>query len=239
MCGKNLIHFQNEILEKLCLGSNIEKTNLNKLKNNLWIKLAYYISPSNIVIRQLCLIDLINGNDNHRHKIVHLMNLLTGDLWLEGYSYWKQLKPFILKWSNKYFQSFSAVIKDIDNNFQRTAYKGSDDLLYPAPFGELKKECLEDCLQNKDPEKKIKKFPIRKEKLDGITYLYYIEGCPVGFNPRIPDKNMLVRVTYGDPMKFDWYQEQYLRIGKVFSWERLKSVFRKETYQETLRSLCK
>ena len=203
-----LAEFQESLFKKIQNKDSISASNIYTLKFNLYVKLAYYLSPSNLVIRQLCLIDLISNNTKNKPKILKLINKIGKQtLWLEGYSYWLYTKE-ILDFYEKFFNllDIQSFIFSMDISFLRTAYK-FEGVLYPAPFGDLRHIPLEQHLQ--DDTKLINTIfykPILKQT-NHPEIKYTILSCPLGFNTHVPIKNQTISITnnYFFPNLF-WYE---------------------------------
>ena len=229
-----LAEFQESLFKKLQNKDSISASDLRSIKSNLYIKLAYYLAPSNLVIRQLCLIDLISNNTKNKHKILNLINKLGKQtLWLEGYSYWLYTKEIL----NFYQTSFNlddirTFITDMDIGFLRTAYK-FENLLYPAPFGDLRHIPLEQHLQDQSkPLNTILYKPILKET-NNTEITYTILSCPLGLNTHTPNKNRTISITNNKffPNIF-WYEghdkkykNKISELIDTFRIERILSLF--------------
>jgi hypothetical protein len=77
-------------------GGTITPEQLSDLKKYVWVILAGYLSPSNLVLRHWCLIDLFSNSPDHAEKIYKMVNLLSYKkddnsvrIWAEGgYYFW-------------------------------------------------------------------------------------------------------------------------------------------------------
>jgi len=192
--GSSLAHFQDAKFQDYKEGKELSKEEKVRFKNNLWIKMSNKLAPSNLVIRHYCLIDLYNKRPRNKRKIQNLLNLLGNGLYKEGYSYWLYVKPFLVEYNRRY-NLFDCFIKDMDLNFQKTAYLGTDGKLYPVPFGDLRHIPLELGLQSSSSvSENLEIYPVIV-KIKSNYIEYFIQRCPLGFNTHIPDKTQVVRVN--------------------------------------------
>lgn len=182
------------------------------LSKNRWVKKASKLGPNNLVIRNLCLIDLLRKREDHRDEILRLCHILapTG-LWLEGYSYWVYTEPFLSAYEASSYVSPAASIAlrdfrtQVDKAFIQTAYSRSG-VLYPAPFGDLRNIPLAPHLQTTTLPDVAQKHPVMKQ-----LPRYYITPKPLGFNLHTGTKESVYVIDSGVPKKtngelFSWYE---------------------------------
>ena len=212
--------FQDACFNKI-VGQTLTQAEVDKLKNNYWIKISRIIAPNNLVIRHLCLLDLISKCPNHYKEILDQLKKLTYSketiilgklvmptrlLYAEGYSYWLYIKNFLQVYNDKFLVNCGSYIQSyiskVDSGFQATAYlRGT--VMYPAPFGDLRDQPLEDVLQNSSTIfNTINIAPINKRN----NTIYQVESMPIGLNGHIPLNNYIVDIKNGEPVPFSWYQ---------------------------------
>ena len=200
--GTSLAVFQDQLIKRVREKNlSISKKDLRRLNGNMWVALATRLGPNNLVIRHRCLQDIFNGKRENIEKIFKLFGTLTPGLWAEGYSYWKYTKEILVAWANLYQPSFSISVNGIDANFVRTAYTGKDGKLWPAPFGDLREEPLEDSLQGQQTEDSVECRPVRK---DGLRY--WISPHPLGENLHTVVRGYTVTIKGGIPEGFKFYE---------------------------------
>ena len=238
-----LADFQQGLYDKIVKGipfSDSDKKRLNGVNaENVWINTASSIAPNNLVIRQYVIQDHHDFCSERCLQIVRMLRLLTRCtdqsapmLLLESYSYWKYMKPFLVVYANKFARddvrglSIKSFTQRIDEGFQATAYLRGD-VLYPAPFGDLRDEPLEDCLQDRSKvQSSVNIFPVTK-----LGNHYEIEGCAVGLNGHIQTKNSEAMIVDGVPMPFKWYngyESKYptwqSQVANTFNFKRIFSI---------------
>lgn len=222
-----------------------------KTRNELYhpaIRLLRRICPSSIILRNYCLRDILSGKVEHTDTIERLTNTLSydGAIWSEGYSCWRITKKFLVEWGklNKDNLTVLLMVRDIDTAFCKTAYKRKG-VLYPATFGDLKDEPLEEALQNHrllspdyDGGVQQQVGPVTKVHNSNGKVFYHIKPAPVGLNTAVPCTKERVRVIEGFPYGFPWhksdydkYYDQYLERSSF--WLRFKDTFRKERLWKT------
>lgn len=219
-----------------------------ELQQNVWVALSCRLAPSNLVIRQYCLIDLLAKKPVYRNKIMWLLKKLapydTNDkyfwtedacIWLEGYSYWFYVKHFLCLYVEKFKdEEISKYIARIDRGFALSSYKRNNHLA-PAPFGALRDVPLEESLQNKTPLNDIILLPLCKL----CENVYSVDKHYLGFNSHVPHKAYICLTEEGHPDNFEYYtgfDNKYanvfeeifdmLRWGKI--WSAIKLTFEKK-----------
>jgi len=246
--GDSLAGFQQELFEnKVLKGKPFEKSEIRRLKDNLWVKLASRLVPGNLVIRHYVLIDYSNNYYKYTDKILSLIKKLcwyTNSrkhlLWAEGYSYWLYTKPFLQYYAIKancvhsnitLISPFEYFISEIDQGFADTAYYRKD-ILYPAPFGDLRDTPLEQHLQSQTPDINAEIVPLYK-----YNQKYTIHGSPIGFNTHIPKDSYRIDAASGIPIDPDKsvpfkfyegyslkYKNKWQELLDTFSFKRMKSI---------------
>jgi hypothetical protein len=241
--GSSLSDFQQALYNKVLINEKLTDEETKRLKGNCWVKLARWLAPSNLVIRHLCLLDLVQNQPTNYNRIVDQIKKLTywtpkvKELcWAESYSYWLYTKPFLITYKTT-FNSGTFFIEVIDSGFQKTAYF-RDGVLYPALFGDLRDVPLEDFLQDpKECLENVSVFPVTKT-LDGKGQtLYTIKGVPIGLNAHIPKVDSQIIIKDGYPIPFIWYADngatiayrvkyptKWLEYKDVFDWRRIKTI---------------
>jgi len=202
---------------------------IDSLSNNLWVTMAIELCPSNLVVRNLCLIDIVNSKPNNLDIIKSQLVLLGSGLWLEGYNYWIYTKPFIELYYTK-FGYFKSYIDSMDLMFRLSAYS-INDIIYPAPFGDVSNKPLE----NQDSIY-IDNFSIRplvkKTLIKGVIE-YNIDKCILGLNTHVPSESTNIIVSNNvcviqdtACVPFKWYEGYDKKYGNQI--EELSDIFKKD-----------
>lgn len=231
--GSSLADFQDEKFKQYKAGKSISSKEKRRLKYNLWVRMATKMAPGNLVVRHYCLMDLFSKRPRYKKKIQDQLDKLGNKIWREGYSYWLYTKYFLVEYDKKH-KAFGTFVKEMDSNFQDTAYKAKDGKLYPAPYGDLRHIPLEKqgtipVSTNKDI------FPVKVTMISRSEIEYRISACALGFNTHIPDKDFIVRVrdnganvsVYegGKYTPFKWYEGYDKKYGSKEA--ELKDTFSK------------
>lgn len=209
--GTKLAKLQDRTFEDIVNGKSVNPKIYKKLKENLWITLSEKIAPNNLVVRNYCVLDLLNKSCFNYEKIYKLCCILSNEtIWLEGYSYWLYTKRFLKEYYSKCLLdrnrglALALLINKIDSSFADTAYKRGDKL-YPAPYGDLRDQPLVYSLQDEDPTPTCRKSLVVKD-----YPRYYIKPAPLGFNLHTPSKESTYVINgEGFPESYD---------GKIFQW---------------------
>ena len=255
--GTKLAIFQEMIFNKYITDpASITDADEVRLFTNWYVKIAKHIAPSNLVIRHLCLQQLILKMD-WTNEIIKLMRRLsywdghTYHLWAEGYSYWGYTKGFLCK---LFSMEILEIINAIDYNYQKSAYvyKG---IMYPAAYGDCFEVSLENYVQDLDKvERDALCIPVLKQTFYGsdippvwrnfsalipenekILVTYKVFGKPIGFNTHIPirDSKMFIDNIRGKPVPFAFYQgyqkkypNKWAELLDTFHWKRFISLWR-------------
>lgn len=200
--GTPLAVRQDKVFKLIQEGKAVSKNDMKMLKENLWVKTAEILAPSNLVVRHYCLLNLLNLETNNHKQIIQLVNKIAPDLWAEGYSYWKYTKPFLVAYGDQnisWVESWvESKVSDIDNWFYGTTYKDNSGKLHPAPFGDLRKETIK------------KKSIILESKTKGKFLVkndnkYVIKPYMLGFNTHCPSKKQVITIENGEPVGFKFY----------------------------------
>jgi hypothetical protein len=200
--GTSLAEFQDRLFKQWVGGDHaICDVDNQRLNGNLWVAVAKKLGPNNLAIRHRCLQDLFNGNKKSLNDILDMYKILSPGLWAEGYSYWLYTKPFLLEWGKLYYICMDDFVKMMDQRFLKTAYMGPDRLLYPAPFGDLRKEPLELNLQGGRPDESASFKPAMKN-----GSMYMISSYPLGGNTHVPIKDEVIKIVNGVPEGFKFYE---------------------------------
>lgn len=228
--GEKLVEQQERAFIAYKNNNAISQSTIDSLESNLWVSTAIELCPSNLVIRNLCLVDLLNNESTNKNEIHKQLEWLGTELWQEGYSYWRYTIPYLAAYADA-FNYFQDYINAINYKFRLSAYK-LNDTLYPAPFGDIMRIPLEN--QDSMYLDSVSLFPIKKTTLIPGIVEYSIEKCFLGFNTHVPNNTMIVLVTdyevcviEGDSCRaFPWYvgyTEEYKN-----ELEALKSVFHRD-----------
>ncbi|MFW6272262.1 MAG: hypothetical protein ACOC2U_00565 [bacterium] len=240
---------QQDILFDFIKDLNVIKcpSEVNKLRQNLWVWLSYRIAPSNLVIRQYCIIDILSKDQNYRNKIIWLLKKLApydeknkrfwnkdACIWLEGYSYWLYVKHFLCLYVEKFKdEEISKYIARVDRGFVYSAYR-RNNYLAPAPFGDLRDIPLEESLQNEKELFDVNLFPVFK-----FYDTIYVDRYYLGFNSHVPHETYTSLIDHGYPIGFKYYtgfQNKYNNIIEEFLdmvrpkkiWSAVKLVFERK-----------
>lgn len=220
--GTELAKQQDVYLKRYLLGYKFSKKEIKELESNLWVAMASKLAPSNLVIRQYALIDLITKMPRHLEPILNQIKTLTYNtkdelkLWAEGYSYYRYTKEVLDEWCRLFPTTSSAcgintLLKQIDKGFVETSYE-KHGVLYPALFGDLRDEPLRDEYGVLYPAKKIDTksitianvFMAYDESVN--SYMYIISGKPIGLNTHIPKNESVSFVIREDVIGFKYYE---------------------------------
>ncbi len=230
-----LAKLQDEVIYKIIYGNNPSSKNIKKLKRNLWVKIAEKTAPNNLVVRNFCILALVNEIPywEARRKILSIIEKLSGNcLWKEGYSYWRYTKPILQKFAFTFdYKSIQSHIYVVDKYFQKTSYI-KNGYLYPAPFGDVRDEPLEQSLQNYsvDLTKREGCGWMWREQKAGNLY-YYICPATVGFNTHCPSKNIKIMIR---PDNIYFCENKIWKVYKFYQgydkkyknkWEAFKDTF--------------
>jgi hypothetical protein len=172
--GTSLAEFQDRKFQDYLKGLSLSKKDKARLTGNLWVKTAYKAAPNNLVIRHYVLIDLFSGANSNYLNIRWLLDTLTGSnstgknaLYLEGYSYWQYVRPFLLEYNKKFYHVFKEFVEITDALFSQTAYE-LNGVIYPAPYGDVRHAPLEN--QDKVYFQDTSVFPlIKTTSADGVV----------------------------------------------------------------------
>ncbi len=232
--GTQLAILQDTLKDAYINNLPIDSDQLQTLKDNLWVKIAYYLAPSNLVIRQLCLIDLLQGYPTNNKKIIKLLNIITYNspnlkIWAEGYSYFMYTLDILTIWNNKFQDvNVSNIIKSVIEGFKATSYL-KDGKLYPATFGDVGEAPM-----NETGEYRLYTLTIGNLKVERYetVVVYDLKAKPLGFNTHIPKDNSLTFINNGyTNFKFykgysKKYESKLLEWFDTFHPKRVLSLFR-------------
>ena len=190
---------------------------IRDLKINWWVAGAYKTAPSNLVLRQYCLIDLFDLKSNHSKKIERMISLLSDSssfrTWAEGYSYWLYTKSCLVPWLDKFKNDISIInikkaVDAIDAGFALTSYE-RNGIYYPAPYADLWDIPL-DSIGQDIAEKHIYLDSIVIGQVSKTytkdTVVYNISAKIVGLNGHTIVHNQVVHIVDGKPIDFKYYQ---------------------------------
>lgn len=218
--GTELAQKQDQLIHRYISDDPIQQHEIKSLENNAWFIMADSIAPSNLVVRQYCLIDVLNKSPNNVNKILTLMYKLSygGQIWAEGYSYWQYtlrgLELWLSELANVMKTSdlliFVNLVNGIEEGFIKTAYI-RNDVWYPAPFGDVRDEPLSVRFQNKCSNINFVQHSIITMKVDSNKVHYTIKGKAIGLNTHVPNDTFYVEVINGIPnYKFyEGYDKKY------------------------------
>jgi hypothetical protein len=233
--GSSLADFQDAMFAKVSSNQSLSSAEKARLQDNMWVKTAQATAPGNLVVRHLCLIDFANNNSANSGNIMSQIFKLTywkdgasALLWAEGYSYWLYCKSFFVLYKQKFNMDFRNSAALVDFGFQKTAYL-RNAVMYPAPFGDLRDQPLEQGLQNQSKmDVNINLVPVTK-----IGTYYTIKSMPLGLNAHIPAVDSTVKIVNGQPTPFTWYTgydkkypDKTAELKDVFNIKRIFSIFK-------------
>lgn len=238
--GSSLANFQDKKFQDYLKGQNVlTEKEKKRLKENLWIKMAHKFAPNNLVVRHYVLWDLFECSKDHYLSIRELLDKLTGvsyvgsnSLYLEGYSYWLYVKPFLIEYNKKFGDIFKDFVATTDYLFSQTAYE-LNGILYPAPYGDVRHVPLEN--QEKIYGQDIGAFPLIKTTGTDDIIRYTIKACPIGCNTHVPNNKTVVEIKNGGvfikDIPFKWYEgydkkydNKMAELKDTFSFKRLFSI---------------
>ena len=247
MWNGKLWQFQQDLFDSYVAGRrSFSKDEIDYLKANLPIKIARWLAPSNLVIRHLCLLDLMSKECSFVSVIKELVDILAYNkknkrvnIWAESYAYWAgDTRPFLIEWvkavnlSGIDLEDLKATISEINNNFRRTSYE-RNGVSYPAPFGDVWDCPLEDALQQ--PKDKGNVLPVVRV----CDPIIKISTKPIGFNMHTDTVEKPYDTTTGIPIDMETdkpfkfykgYEEKYptkwSEIKAMLSIKRFLSAFK-------------
>jgi hypothetical protein len=217
-------------------GSTPSEQDLHILHNNWWVRLAFYLAPNNLVLRNLCLQALLTGNpEPYSEKIYRtFINLAyyhrhSEPLWAESYSYWGYSKCLLKMFIDKFQKiSWISLFERIEENFAVSSYVYKD-FLYAAPFGDLWSDSKV-YLQDLNLMKTVCSVGHLTKQENNV---YRFRAWPVGLNCHCLKSGKKIEIRDGIPVGFKFY-EGYNRKYKnklcelldMFDIRRVISIFR-------------
>ena len=234
--GTTLAEMQDTLMSKHINRQNVLEKEIKALENNLLVRIAEYIAPCNLVIRQYALIDVLRDSETYEsqyecHITSLLLKIAADGVYAEGYSYWLYTKEFLKRFLEIYENhEIEAAINIIDRSFLFTAYTGADGHLWPAPFGDLREQPIEIDIQyvgwNVKDEVKI-------GIIEKMGARYTVSKRLLGFNLHCPSKKTVFYIVDGKPAHFQWYSGYkdkfptfWSEIKEMCRLDRLISLFR-------------
>jgi hypothetical protein len=225
-------------------GKDITAEQFLSLKNHVWVMLASKLAPSNLVIRQWCLIDLFSHSPDHSKKIFKMINLLSYKkdnngmrIWAEGGTYFVYTMNILDLWIDRFdsaiiLSDMKNLLSKIKKGFGITAYVRNNQSYY-APFGDIRDTPIDPSfglyLQEHN---QIKVAIIFKNVLDKNSVQYTLKARPIRFNLHVPKEDETLLVMDGIPIGFQFYtgwDKKYKKssdeIWDMLSFKRLKSFF--------------
>lgn len=215
---------------------------ISDMEQNVWIIAAAKTAPNNLVIRNYALVDVFKKTPANKDTILKYVDLLSYNstepwrIWSEGYSYFRYTMEALDLWIRTFEnQSFEIqnIIQKIRLGFVVTSYT-RNNILYPAPFGDLRNEPLPADLQL--PQSKndiaVSNVKLRYVTNAGILHVYYlISGKPIGLNTHIPKDDYVTEIINGMPQGFRFYQgydkkykNYWQELSDTFDPKRVKSI---------------
>jgi hypothetical protein len=234
-------------------GVIITPEQLSDLKKHVWVILASKLSPSNLVIRHWCLIDLFSGAPDHAEKILKMVDLLSYKkdengmrIWAEGGYYFWYTMCILQLWLDKFspfsldtleasnISEINRILSTIRKGITETAYLRNGEW-YLAPFGDVRNNSMAYTpigidLQDIHQQPSVTIAVI--SRIDSGPITYRIKARPIRFNLHIPKDDYIVSVINGDPVGFvfydGWdkkYKDKGAEIADMLSFKRLLSFF--------------
>ena len=227
--GETLAVSQDNIIASIIARRTVSEAQIRMLENDVWIPLAERLAPCNLVIRQLCLIDVLRNKTNNYNRILALLNKVSYKtdvtipkfsgpgtqqvrIFAEGYSYWEYTMNALTLWIAKFLTTQSAqvtnvrtLVTKIYNGFVATSYKRGT-VFYPAPFGDL----FDIPLNQQDwqvPHTPVN-VTIANVKMNvagGVVTSYNISSRPLGCNLHTVVNNYTSNIASGRPTNFTYY----------------------------------
>jgi len=238
--GTALAIQQDTYIPILAGGGTLSGAQIKEMEDNAWVLIASKLAPSNLVIRQYCLIDMAKGVPEHKDKILAMMDLLSYKcsgayrIYAEGYSYFgytmNALEPWIAKFYGKEdLSELKGILGKIENGFIATSYLHGA-VWYPIPYGDTRPYPL-------DPKHQIDHDPCTMT-ISNVTFnyiggssWYVINGRPIGLNTHIPKDSYMVTITNGIPVGFKFYEgydkkykNAWAEFLDTYNYKRLKSI---------------
>jgi len=242
--GTALAVRQDELIADYKANKEVSKETIDSLRGNAWVIAAETLCPSNLVIRQWCLVDLFTRTPDTT-RLISMLKLLSydgkykGKIWAEGYSYWCYTKKMLNEWDEAFANAtVRQLIEEIDIGFIKTSYLRGDQW-YPATFGDVRDIPLEGKLQNTikrlDMKSKLQQSwkiaIVEKIVIDSLKIQYRISGQAIGLNTHIDVDSFTVSVTNGKPENFHFYEgydkkykNQYEEWQGILNEKRIKSL---------------
>lgn len=227
MYGTKLASTQDDIFARFLRERRTQPSDIDKLRNNPWISAARVLAPNNLVVRNYCLVDLLNDSHEHAKIILRTSEAICKKkkdryLWREGYSYWIYTKYYLVEYCrhmdtrSDISVALRSLVANIDLTFVAFSYKREDGLLYPPPFGDLADIPLESVLQGQEPHSNIHTGFLSKSGLR-----YHTDPSPVGLNLHTPNHESTYLIVDDIPIKgcgspFPWYRgysQKYPNFG--------------------------
>lgn len=198
--GTALAIRQDKVFSLISNNNSVSSTDYRTLKDNLWVPAACKTAPCNLTVRHLVLLDLIEKRKARFNTISSQISLIAPDLWAEGYSYWCYTKSFLKLYNTRLDASAIRVCTEtIENLFIQTSYLGKEDILRPAPFGDLRDQPLDSTGVHPSTGDFSLRFLSRKGNV------YYINPYILGLNGHVPTKSYKVEIINGIPYGFIYY----------------------------------
>jgi hypothetical protein len=217
---------QDRVIDAVFTDGLTMDDDVKALRANKVVGLLAWLVPCNLVVRHWCLLDLIEGKPRHLKKIERQIALLTNNMksmWLEGYSYWGYTSRILRYYANQFgLLSLQMNIAKMDLWFNHTAYIGLNGIHYPAPFGDV----LKDPVENQTTTPGGSMPPVYANSLS--THTLFIRCKAVRFNLHTSTVRMKMYNTHsGIPVPFKFYTGYHDKYPTKRSelWAILKRLF--------------
>jgi len=217
--GTPLAGFQDNIIQMIQQRQVVSENQIKQLENDLWIPVAERLAPCNLVIRQLCLIDILRNNIKNQTRILNLVDKISYKadvsgvrIWAEGYSYFEYCMIPVQMWLAKFASAYPVqttqvrtLMLKIYNGFIKTAYKRGN-VWYPAPFGDLYDIPLGASWQQAHTPANFTIANVKMNVTGGVVTSYNITSRPLGLNMHTVAKSYNSNIVSGQPTNFTYYQ---------------------------------
>lgn len=204
-----LARLQDRAIYSIKRGKAISKWHYDQLRSNWYIKLANYLAPSNLTIRNDVILDITEGSKNRRDRISsHIGKLFNEGMWAEGYTYWLYTRD-ALKLIRTEWIWLSKIIDKTDISFIKTSYFRNGKL-WPAPYGDLREYPIHRFIISAHPEIRphytISIGSITKTRSSFHERIYHIRPFTVGLNTHTVKNESIISITKGVPTPFIFYK---------------------------------
>ena len=229
-------------------GRTLTPDQLSDLKKHVWVILAEYLSPSNLVLRHWCLIDLFSNYPDHADKILKMIDTLSYKednngmrVWAEGGYYFWYTMVILQLWMDKYSHlqmnstvQIGRILDKVSKGIAETAYL-RDGQWYVAPFGDVRNSpmgAMDIGIDLKNIHQQPSAIIAVISRINNEPITYKLKAKPIRLNLHIPKDDYIVSVINGIPIGFTFYdgwdkkyKNKWAEISDMLSLKRLLSFF--------------